>query len=455
MMVTRSEEAKVSRYALTVPYEPERGIVYHMAARHLLLVRSDLWADLRRFPGTRNGDGDSLTTLSATKEELELLKRHRLIVPSTEDEQLFARYILNSLKYNTSDMSVLISFTPRCNFACGYCYQDFRKGRPPSDLSPKRWRSLFAFITKRVSELGVRHLSVALFGGEPLLNLDVVHRACEDLKRLESSGCNVHLTLITNGSLLHPEVWSDLEPYVESVQITIDGPREIHDRSRPFADGSGSYEAVVENAVSLARQAPGRLAVRVNIHSDTLSSVQTLLMDLCELRIQAAMAAVDFQPISPSQQQVCAGACGAYDQNRIAAELGDLFITAASMGFPVTKSFEVGPCMYAAANSLVVDERLNLYKCPALLYWRPIGRVDRRGRAELDSAWYEAIAYEPRCVLSCRYGPICYGGCRAMAGGSKHIKCMKPFFDAALEKLIKAYAIARHKHRWVGEMHDG
>lgn len=429
-----------------VPLDREQGVVYHTAARHLSLVRKELWEDLRRLSVARNRGGVKTAVPSATKEELEFLQAHRIIMCSDNDERLFARYVVNSMKYNTSQTGIFISFTNRCNFKCDYCYQSFRKSMAPSDLSPRRWKSLFAFTTQRVEEGGIRKLAVALFGGEPLLNLDVVGQACKDLKSLESKGCNVHITLITNGALLSPSVWSDLEPYIKFVQVTIDGSREVHDWSRPFSDGTGSYEVVLENVAALASQSPGRLALRVNVRSDTLPGVRALLANLCEMRIQSTLAAVGFQLIMPTQQQICAGISSSQNTH-MASELADLYLTAAFMGFPVARGFELGPCMYATLSGLVCDERLYLYKCPALLYWRVAGRLDRQGRVKFNSSWYEAVTYEPCCALSCRYWPICYGGCRAMTGDSRHIQCQKPFFDAALEKLIKAYVIARHNVR--------
>lgn len=435
---------KVSGHAVMVPLNRANGIIYHTATRGLLLVRSDLWEILRTFSLGESASTCKVDSLSATKAELELLRKNRIIVSADEDERFFARYILNTMKFDTSQMGAFISFTSRCNFACGYCYQDFRKGSAPSDLTQRRWHQLFAFITKRVEELGVRNLSIALFGGEPLLDLEMVLRACHDLKSLEKNGCRSRITLITNGSLLSPSVWKELEPYVEFVQVTVDGNREIHDRCRPYFDGTGSYEVILENVSALLRQSPGRLGLRVNIQPETLPGVRDLLKDLSHLGMQQTLAAIGFHGVEPTQQQICAGVSNTRDVIRIASEVSELFVTAASMGFPVAKAFEVGPCMFTAANSVVVDEQLRLYKCPALLYWRSTGRLNAQGRAELSEEWYEAVGYEPRCAVTCKYGPICYGGCRAMMPGGEG-RCPKPFFDVALESLIKAYVIAQHR----------
>jgi len=70
--------------------------------------------------------------------------------------------------------------------------------------------------------------------------------------------------------------------------------------------------------------------------------------------------------------------------------------------------------------------------------------VRKDSSIELTPEWYEAVAYEPPCALNCVYGPICYGECRAQAGGLDRVYCEKLHLDEIFGSLIKAYVSAKH-----------
>lgn len=158
--------------------------------------------------------------------------------------------------------------------------------------------------------------------------------------------------------------------------------------------------------------------------------------------------AIDFEEVFPTQREVCIGICGTAKVTRVGERLGELFITAAALGLPLARKFEYAPCMHSLANGLAVDEKLRLYKCPGFLYWQPVGVVRGDSRVVLTYEWYKALAYEPPCALDCIYGPICYGGCRVLGGGSGRVHCGRPFFNEVLTSLIKAYVLAKYAQEW-------
>lgn len=435
---------QLSRYTMLVPLDSQRGVLYNTLTRHLLLVNGELSSTLMRLLNPGQEHRNVNIEKAATADELQLLKDLHFLVQPDQDEKLFARYLIDWAKYNASMVSLFISFTSRCNFNCSYCYQDFRMANSQRDLSLGKWRILFTFIRNRVEEFRVSSLSVALFGGEPLLNLEVVDKACEDLKTLEKEGCHVSLTLITNGSLLTPPVWKSLAPYVELVQITLDGTEEIHNKHRPFADGRGSFDVIMANIAALAREIHNKVALRVNVQPETLEGAHDLVQLMGKSGLRHVVKAVDFEEVYPSQRKVCEGTCSIAKVSRLGSRLVELFLEAATLGLPLPKMFVHAPCIHSLSNSFAIDENLLVYKCPGFLYWQPVGAVRKDSRLELSPGWYEAVAYEPPCALDCRYGPICYGGCRALAGGLGRVHCRKPYFDEVFADLVRAYVLANH-----------
>ena len=415
-----------------MPLDEQRGVLFSTLHRHLLIVSGELWRALTQLVGVQQ-EHESIETV-ATNDELKLLEDLHFIISVDQNEKLFARYLINMAKFNTSVMCLFISFTSRCNFKCSYCYQDFRMSHPAQDLSLQKWQILFSFIRRRVLEFRISDLSIALFGGEPLLNLEVVGRACEDLK-------------ITNGALLTPPVWKELAPHVDIVQVTLDGSKEIHDKYRPFSNGRGSYDVIMENIAALGQEAYNKITLRVNVQPETLQGVRELVESIAMSEFRHVFRAIDFEEVFPSQKEVCAGTCGTARVSLLGDRFGELFLMAAALGLPLTRKFEYAPCIHSLANSFAVDEELRVYKCPGLLYWQPVGMVRKDSSIELASEWYEAVAYEPPCALNCVYGPLCYGGCRALAGGSGRIHCRRPYLDKVFGSLVKAYVLAKHAQK--------
>ena len=139
-----------------------------------------------------------------------------------------------------------------CNLACRYCFAEEGEyhGR----------RALMSFeVGKKaldflIANSGSRHnLEVDFFGGEPLMNWQVV----KDLVAYGREQEKIHnkkfrFTLTTNGVLLNDEVQEFVNREMDNVVLSIDGRKEVHDRMRPFRNGKGSYDLVLPKFEKLA-----------------------------------------------------------------------------------------------------------------------------------------------------------------------------------------------------------
>ena len=95
---------------------------------------------------------------------------------------------------------------------------------------------------------------LTLFGGEPLLNLPVAYYLAERCHALcEERGITQHISVITNGLLLTPEVVDRLTPYgLQGVKVTLDGDRDTHNRMRPLRGRQGTFDKIIENVRQVA-----------------------------------------------------------------------------------------------------------------------------------------------------------------------------------------------------------
>ncbi len=132
-----------------------------------------------------------------------------------------------------------------CNLNCGYCFAS--QGKYHGD------RALMSFEVGKqaldflMTHSGTRHnLEVDFFGGEPLMNWDVVKQLVEYARSVEKDyGKNFRFTLTTNGMLIDDDVIDFANKEMSNVVLSLDGRKEINDRTRVDYAGNGSYDQIV------------------------------------------------------------------------------------------------------------------------------------------------------------------------------------------------------------------
>jgi len=398
----------------------------------------------------------------ATPEVLKQLERLGIVLDETIDERLLFKQFFNTIRYDKTALGLFISFTSGCNFACRYCYESYKDHQVPiSFLSEDKWQVLLKYINDRVSKNPLKTLAVTFYGGEPLLNYDMVLRAAKDIKMLSRSSLNITIVLITNGSLLTNERAEELKEYIDWVQITIDGLPEDHNFFRPYKDGRGSFSDVVQNLVGASRLFKD-ISLRINIDENNYGNIGDLLVQFAS-KFNDKLPSIGFSWIFPTQEQVKVEVENAdfpsrdprVDEEKV-KKIQHLQKKAISLGFSVQTSFVDGPCSMLVPNGISVDEFLNVYKCPGLLYQKPVGEITEQGNLEIrDNFWYQAVTLEPECIYDCIYGPICFGGCLWMAGGLDKTSCKKKIHAKLLVEAMKIHVTTlrkKIKHRQASDL---
>ena len=137
-----------------------------------------------------------------------------------------------------------------CNLSCRYCFAaEGSYGQDKGLMTADVGRSAIDFLLENSN--GRKRLEVDYFGGEPLLNLDVVKEVTDYARRRgEENGVEFGFTLTTNGLLLNKEVAAYLQDEGFSVVLSLDGRPEVHDGMRRFPGGAPSYEAVKDRLLN-------------------------------------------------------------------------------------------------------------------------------------------------------------------------------------------------------------
>lgn len=141
-----------------------------------------------------------------------------------------------------------------CNLTCNYCFAS--QGNYHGDralMSPEVGRRAIDFL---IEHSGTRnHLEVDFFGGEPLLNWDMVKQTVAYAREKEAEhGKKFRFTLTTNGVLLDEEIMEFSNREMHNVVLSLDGRKEVHDRLRRTVSGKGSYDLIVPKFQEFVRR---------------------------------------------------------------------------------------------------------------------------------------------------------------------------------------------------------
>lgn len=161
-------------------------------------------------------------------------------------EDVYKDVIIDFKKRKTVVKALCLHIAHDCNLACKYCFADEGEyhGQKRELMSLEVGKKALDFL---IENSGNRiNLEVDFFGGEPLMNFDVVKEiVAYGRMREKEAGKNFRFTLTTNGVLLNDDVIDFCNKEISNVVLSLDGRQCIHDGMRPTRNGKGSYDIVV------------------------------------------------------------------------------------------------------------------------------------------------------------------------------------------------------------------
>lgn len=160
-------------------------------------------------------------------------------------EDIYEKYIMDFKNRETVVKALCLHIAHDCNLACRYCFAEEgeyhgRRALMSFEVGKKALDFLVANSGNRVN------LEVDFFGGEPLMNWQVVRDLVSYGRSLEKEHHKkFRFTLTTNGILLNDEILEFLNKEMGNVVLSIDGRKNVHDFMRPHRGGQGSYDEIV------------------------------------------------------------------------------------------------------------------------------------------------------------------------------------------------------------------
>ena len=259
-----------------------------------------------------------------------------------------------------------------CNLNCSYCFASQGKYHGERALmSFEGGKQAFDFL---IANSGTRrNLEVDFFGGEPLMNFDVVKQLVAYARSIEKQhGKNFRFTLTTNGMLIDDDVIDFANREMSNVVLSLDGRKEVHDRFRVDYAGNGSWERIVPKFQKLVNARGGKnyymRGTFTHANPDFIEDIKEMLkLGFNELSMEPVVCAPD-DPSALTEEDF-AIVCDGYEK------LAELMLERRRAGNPFTFyhymiDLKGGPCIYkrisgcgSGTEYMAVTPTGELYPC--------------------------------------------------------------------------------------------
>ena len=195
-----------------------------------------------------------------------------------------------------------------CSLSCRYCFAS--QGNYSRERLLMGRETAFKAVDFLIEKSGGRrNIEIDFFGGEPLLNFPVVKETVEyGRKRAAEAGKNIGFTLTTNAVALDRDTAKYLDDNMHNIVLSLDGRPETNDRMRCFGDGSGSYDAIVDNIKGFVkRRADRNYYVRGTFTRENLDFCKDVLhiasLGIKEISVEPVVCALE-EPYSIREQDL-------------------------------------------------------------------------------------------------------------------------------------------------------
>ena len=324
------------------------------------------------------------------------------LIPEEKDELSILEAELAAVSSGSSEYTgnyFRILTTTRCNAACPYCYEH---GVPVQEMSMTTAGDTAAFIISRAYG---GYAILEWFGGEPLLNTEPVTRICEEL---QAAGISYSSRITTNGSLWTDElvekageIWK-----LQSVQITLDGIGDIHERTKGLPPGS--FQKTIDSIRRLT-QAGIRVLLRI-VHYEGRDQEPLVEWIASEFRRDPLISAYSAPGYAPGKEHSPVLMREVLALNKILIKAG--FWGSTQSLLPHRR--HIGCYSVSPKNYTITPEG---YLCDCAHDLNSVhDSVRSRKNPEVRRAFLRET-FSSECRI-CRLLPVCQGGCRVAELGS-------------------------------------
>lgn len=387
---------KYSNYNVFLP-DGDRKIIYNTNSDQMLAVTADIYDLLVQH----NGDVDKLQQVHPSL--YKTLCEGRFIIDDGKDEYKLILDNVEKLNESPSAVHLTVNPTMDCNFRCWYCYENHNVNSKMDQITLESVKKL---IVNLLSQKSITKMVLSFFGGEPLMYYkSIIQPLMQFAKQhCESIDKQLDIYFTTNGYLLSQSIINDLVTYnYVSLQIPIDGDKELHNKIKFLGDKSGTYDKVISNLKEAVNKGIS-VTVRCNYTADNIRSFIALIDEFSDFKdrnnLEFSFHKIWQENQTPELQEM-------YDEV-FEAFRKEKFVSTTNAGGK-------GACYADYKYNMVVNYNGDVYKCTA----RDFNEANKLGVLNPDGivTWSEKAAqrleckYQSKACENCVIFPICMQGC--------------------------------------------
>lgn len=426
---------KWSRYNLLFKSEKIGNILFNSRTRALLRLDEDTY---KIFNNLKEDISKNINNID--KSDFCKLQDNKILVSDDEDEQFLhaLQYNKQIRSYSSRSLGVIVCPTLSCNFSCPYCYEH---NLPNVKMSETTQDNLIEFINRHKECMD--GLVLNWHGGEPLIAFDTIKQIYEKIEK-KSLLPIIHSSMVTNGYLLDEETCDFFASHnLNYIQITIDGNKKTHDKTRKLKNGGSSYERILHNIDVATEMMPNcKIGIRTNISKINQDGYVDLYHELTtrwknKNCVVYHAFVLDNEPVKNGKgnRKYELTAC---EKNLFESHLAERGIISKQSLYP---KFDNGIYTCMDNNAYVISPQGKIYKC-----WADVGKRGREiGDLETGLTNSPVVAEFMTCsdkfsdkrCQECSYLPICTGGCNLCRIGHKNNVCTDVTCDFSEKGLIK------------------
>ena len=372
----------------------------------------------------KDTEGVSLSDIEECYEQVEGLIRDGKLYSKSSFESMAGK-----LKEKTSGVvkALCLHIAHTCNLNCSYCFASQGKySGERAVMSLEVGKRALDFLIENSGTR--RNLEVDFFGGEPLMNFEVVKELVAYARSIEGKyNKNFRFTLTTNGMLIDDDVIDFANRECVNVVLSLDGRREIHDRFRVDYAGNGSFDKIVPKFQRLVKERGGKnyymRGTFTHANPDFLKDIEVMLeLGFRELSMEPVVCAPgDSAELTAKDMEIVK------DQYE---KLGELMLKKHKEGDPFTFyhymiDLKGGPCIYkrisgcgSGTEYMAVTPWGDLYPCHQFVGEDKykLGNIyDGVTNREAQEEFASCNLYAREECRDCWASLYCSGGCAANA----------------------------------------
>lgn len=410
---------KFSRYNMVHKKEDGKLSLFNGRSGAVIEIDEDDWESLQQAAGEQDTDRYA--------NEFSMLEELKIVYADGQNELQMIEDRHVQTKYEDNLLVLTILPTLACNLNCVYCYEDKKPGMMPQHVRD----NVVQFVENQSKH--VQTVEIIWIGGEALLAIDAIADISERVIQIcDAKGIAFKAGLVTNAYRVSDSTLDILEKSrIGYVQITLDGPKEIHDKRRVTVGQHGTFDYIYESMQRFHKRPCFDVTVRVNVDNENAAHTE-YLMDQLERDVPGINVTFDMVVNTTS---ACADYGVCMTNVSFAKQKVKLLEAAMARGLGTSQTNlhpTTVPCGAVVQNNFVVNPDGTVCKC-----WHEVGHADLAigflndegllviTKPEHNREWLEKSPLLEEKCRKCEILPLCMGGCPWEDGGTHQCPPLK------------------------------